>query len=127
MHIKIQRKVTDCVLRQINLITINRDIDFDEIDRIDHLTEIIGITVLPPADPGFIGIPDPTDINPFEGIVRIVLFKHSPHTHVAVTNTGHAFLQSLIRRYEFMTNDVPRIYFKIRFIVVAPPSFEITE
>ena len=57
-HIQRQGKVFRFVLMQIDFFPVHKDMHIKEIHRIDHFSEIFRITIFPPTDARFVGIPD---------------------------------------------------------------------
>ena len=72
--------------RQIELLTVNGDIDSDPVGGVENFGEVFWVAVLPPADTGFIRIVNAGHIAPAQGFAAVFLLEIGTLTHLAVSD-----------------------------------------
>src|SRR5690606_5826102 len=121
-HIQDTPEVLHLAFGDIKFLIVDTDVDTDPVWRVQDLCEIFGITILPPAHPGFIWIIDACYVAAPQRLARIVFFKVRTLAHAAVADAEHTFRNQVVARIKTLFNDLPFVVLEV--VLHSPVSVD---
>ncbi|MNM86421.1 hypothetical protein D3C81_985720 [compost metagenome] len=91
LHIELAAELSHGTFRKIQSGTINIHINPDPVGGVQNFGKILGVTVLPPADTGFVRIIHASHVAALKRRTAVLLFKVSPLPHKSISDTENTF------------------------------------
>ena len=109
---------------QIEIFTINIDIDSNPVGRVQNFGKIFGIAILPPANAGFVGVINPCHIASAETVAAVFFFEVCTLPTSAISNTEQTFSNAVFITMKSFFDDLPLVVYDVVFhtaIFLKPP------
>ena len=112
LHIDFPCKVNNFLIVKVKELTINGHMNTNQVDGINHLAKVGGITILPPTNAGFVREPNTAQIGSTMSVAGIVLFKIATHPHIASAKGCKTLTQTHLFRVPAILNHFPGVDLK---------------